>query len=189
VSYNETIDLGGANITLQSGYRIGDLSIQNKGNQPQDWTPTLTLNGTLYISGDTIIKPEHWMTLNLNGNTVFVNSTTPQWALNIGAGGGSDDPKLKLRGPGALIAVGGIYFNPGEQLGGNESPIFVWSVNGTSQLHPKGAFYGAVAGRVEVDVDSNVHVTYPTGGFGNLTIPSSIWQVFYTIASWEISGV
>ena len=54
-------------------YRDGTLDIVNTGTAGL----TLSLNGTVYITGDTLIgQTAQDFTLNLNGNTIFVESAT-----------------------------------------------------------------------------------------------------------------
>jgi hypothetical protein len=193
-SYNSPIDLEGVDMTLEAGYTLGTLSITNSESATP--TPILTLGGTLYITGDTIIKPTQDMILDLNGQTIFVESPSlkdvdGKYALYIGAGGSEHEPKLKIKGPGVIIAVGDIYFNPGEQIGGEQNPIFVFSVSGQTQMQPKGDFYGAVAGNVTVTLQPGTKLAYPEVGFGGygLNFPSVLVEIgrVYSIASWEIS--
>jgi len=181
VQYSTPIDLAGNAATLQTGYVNGPLTIKNSDNKN---TPTLTLNGTLYVTGDTQIaygtSKNFPMTLNLNGNTIFVESTTSNYALYIGA-------NCNIKGPGVLIAEGGIYFKPNSQVG--TAPVFVLSVWGTTLVQPGGSIYGAVAGNVTVTLQPGTNLTYPTGGFGsyNLNFPNGTQQLVYSIISWQVS--
>jgi hypothetical protein len=188
-NYSSPIDLAGNNTTLQAGYVNGPLTIANSDKSK---IPTLKLNGTLYITGDTTIayssgggglnKGE--MILDLNGNTIFVNSTTAKYALCVG-------DYCDIKGPGVLIAVGGIYFKPKSQV--TTDPVFVLSVLGETQMQPMGNFYGAVAGNVTVTLQPNTSLTYPIGGFGTLNFPG-LGPAIETnpvcrIESWEVSGL
>jgi hypothetical protein len=144
---------------------------------------TLKLNGTVYITGDTEIGTgQQDFTLDLNGNTIFVSSNTSgsQKALNIGT-------HVSIKGPGCIIAIGDIYFEPKAQV--TTDPVFVLSVSGQTLLQPGGNIYGAIAGSVEVQLQPNTHLTYPTGGFEDydLNFLSGIQALVYSIDSWEVS--
>ncbi len=161
-------------------YRDGTLSIQNTGTAGL----TVQLNGTVYITDDTSIGTTNKaFTLDLHGNTIFVESDTiGDNALGIGG-------KCTIIGPGVIIAVGDIYFEPNIEAGMTE-PIFIFSVSGTTQLQPGGDFYGAIAGSVQVELKPGNEVYYPEGGFEgyDLTFPGlSEVQLIYSIASWDMS--
>jgi hypothetical protein len=185
--YGDTeIDLEGQGLSLGPLYVGGKLTIMNSSNTP----PTLTLTGTLYITGDTQIygptgNDPLKLTLDLNGQTIFVasNSSDPKKALDI--------EKCNIIGPGVIIAVGDIYFAPKADVG-MTAPIFVLSVSGTTLLQPSGNFYGAIAGSMEVQIQPGHEptITYPPEGFGgyNLNFPSLVEiGLVYSIASWEVS--
>ena len=124
---------------------------------------TLQLNGTVYIKDDTLIDGPKDFTIDLKGNTIFVESSTvgSKSALEIG--------RCAILGPGAIIAVGDIKFAPNGDVGGNGKPVFVMSVSGTTHMHPSATFYGAVAGDFYVYVQSGDKptLTYPPGGMGD----------------------
>jgi hypothetical protein len=156
-----TIDLNGVSMELGPLYRDGTLEIKNSSNTPA----TLTLTGTVYITGHTFIGTTGKdFTLDLNGQTIFVasNTTGSQKALWIG-------DRASLKGPGCVIAVGDIYYAPKQQV--TTDPIFVLSVSGTTLLQPNGNIYGAVAGSVEVDLQVGMSLTYPEAGFGSINFP------------------
>jgi hypothetical protein len=174
---SDTIDINGVNTTKGPLYRSGTLDIHNSDNN----RATLKLTGTLYITGKTIIgTTQKEFTLDLNGNTIFVSSnlTGSQAALSIGG-------QVDIKGPGCIIAVGDIYFQPNSQIGTN--PVFVLSVLGTTLVQPNGSIYGAIAGSVEVQLKSGTTLTYPTGGFESydLNFLSGIQALVYSIASWQ----
>ena len=123
-------------------YRDGTLDIYNSGSVGKN----ATLNGTVYVTGDTKIgTAPHPFTLNLNGQTIFVESASvdPQEAIEIGG-------KCTITGSGCIIAVGDIYFAPDGDVGSEGEFVFIMSIKGTVTLQPSGEFYGAVAGDVEV---------------------------------------
>jgi len=185
--YGDTeIDLDGVDMYLGPLYVESELDILN--SKTTDPPPTLTLTGTIYITGDTLIgKTGKDFTLDLDGHTIFVTSDTTgsPYALWIG-------DKCTIEGPGVIIAVGDIYFEPKAQTGGEENPIFILSVEGKTQIQPSGLFYGAIAGSVEVDVQPghDPNIIYPLGGFGgyNLNFPGlgEPKQLVYSIASWQV---
>jgi len=163
-------------------YIDGELDILNSSNDEA----TLTLDGTLYITGDTLIgqNGKYTLTIDLNGHTIFVESSSAD-AIIVGS-------KCTVKGPGAIIAVGDVYFAPKGDVGSNEEPVFIFSVSGTTKLQPSGDFYGAIAGSVWVDVQPGYTPTiiYPPGGFedDDLNFPGfGGTQLVYRIASWEIT--
>ena len=162
-------------------YIDGELDIVNTSKTPA----TLTLTGTVYITGDTQIygptsTEPYKLTLDLNGQTIFVASNSSKYALII--------KKCNIIGPGVIIAIGGIDFQP--KIGsGMTDPIFIISVDGTTNLQPGGDFYGAVAGSVEVDLQPNTSLNYPEAGFGDgINFPGfgEPKQLVYSIYSWEV---
>jgi len=162
-------------------YVDGELEITNSINN--DPPPTLTLTGTVYVTGDTLIKPNKEMTLDLNGQTIFVASdTTGTPALWIGGG------KLTILGPGIIMAVGDIYFEPNIPVGMTE-PIFIMSVEGETLLQPGGDFYGSIAGSVEVQLQPGSSVSYPEDAdwYENLNFLIGFKMLIFHIASWEVT--
>ena len=144
-------------------YRDGTLSIQNTGASGL----TLQLNGTVYITGDTLIgTTNHDFTINLNGNTIFVESATigSPYALEIGN-------KCTITGSGCIIAVGDIQFKPNL----NASPgdyVLVMSVTGMTYMQPNGDFYGTLAGSSEVQIQNgDAYWTDPSDVEGGLNFP------------------
>jgi hypothetical protein len=180
--YSDTeIDLEGQDLNLGPLYIDGELTIENSINTPA----TLTLDGTLYITGDTMITPNQDLTLELNGHTIYVasNSSDPQRALWIGG-------KCTINGPGVIIAVGDIYFEPKGDVGSDEGPIFVFSVSGETQTQPQGDFYGCIAGSVMLDIQPGTTMNYPEdeGWYEGLNFPIGGTQyLVYSIASWQVT--
>ena len=179
---SNTIDINGINTEKGPLYRDGALIIKNSDNKK---AATLKLTGTLYITGQTEIgNTEQDFVLDLNGQTIFVsdNTTDNQKALIIGS-------RCTIQGPGVIMAVGDINFQPKAQVTTN--PVFVLSVSGTTTMQPSGNFYGALAGSVEVEIQqgTNPTITYPTGGFGTLlNFPQGdVVAGSYSILSWEVS--
>jgi len=166
-------------------YRDGTLSIVNTGAGLGELQSVL-LKDTLYITGDTLIgTTDHEFWLDLNGNTIFVESDTVgqhNFALEIGG-------KCTLTGSGCIIAVGNIKFQPNLQCG-EDDYVLVMTLIGETLMWPSGNFYGTLAGGLSVEVDSGQTpliqwnplpvggVNFPGGGNENI-----IWG----IATWEIS--
>lgn len=175
------IDLEGSDTTIGPLYVNSDFSIYNSSNTEA----TLTLIGTLYITGDTLIgKTGKDFTLNLNGNTIFVESDTAgsQYALEIGG-------KCIIDGSGCIIAVGDILFKPGLNSTSFDY-VFVMSVIGKTYMQPNGDFYGTLAGSSEVEIQNgDFHWTDPSGVEGGLNVPGggggggAEWKT----AAWQIS--
>jgi hypothetical protein len=177
---SDTLDLNGVDQEIGPFYRDGELDIKNSSNTPA----TLTLTGTVYITGDTLIgKNGKEFNLDLNNQTIFVasNSSDPQKALWIGG-------KCSIEGFGIIIAVGDIYFEPNIEAGVSD-PIFIMSVEGTTTLNPGGDFYGSIAGSVEVDLQPGTSLNYPEGDewFGDLNFLIGVQQLIYSLSSWEVN--
>jgi len=161
---SDTIDLAGVNKNLGPIYREGTLTIKNSSNTPA----TLTLTGTIYITGDTLIGTTGKdFTLDLNGYTIFAasNSSDPKKALWMGG-------KCTLVGEGAVIAVGDMYFEPRTETG-MTNPVFVMSVCGTSIFQVGGDFYGSIAGSVVVALQPGTSLNYPDaeGWYSGINFP------------------
>jgi hypothetical protein len=180
--YNSPIDLNGQDTTLQGGYVNGILEIKNSSNT----AATLKLTGTLYVTDDTFVGTEKQsFTLDLNGQTIFVESDTVgvqnHYALEIG-------DRCTIQGLGAIIAVGDIKFAPNGNAGSDGNPVFVLSILGTTIIRPGINIYGAVAGYVDVDIQSgnNPTITYQWGS--GINFPGLIEAGrISNIASWEVN--
>jgi len=176
---SDTIDINGVDQEIGPIYREGELEIANSSNTPA----TLTLTGTVYITGDTLITPNKEMTLNLNGHTIFVESDSadPQKALWLGG-------KCTVVGSGIIIAVGDIYFEPNIPVGVTD-PVFIMSIDGQTFLQPGGDFYGSVAGSVEVQLQPGSSVSYPQDAewYETLNFLLGIKTLIFHIASWDVT--
>jgi hypothetical protein len=174
------IDIAGVDMELGPIYVDGELIIKNSSNTPA----TLTLTGTVYATGDTLIgSTGKDFTLDLNGCTIFVasDSADPQKALWIGG-------KCTVVGSGTIIAVGDMYFEPNTEAGVTD-PIFVMSILGTTSVQPGGDFFGAIAGSVEVQLQPGTSINYPEdeGWYSDLNFLIGVKKLVYSIASWELS--
>jgi Flp pilus assembly pilin Flp len=169
-------------------FRDGTLTIKNTGAAGL----TLPLNGTVYITGDTLIgQTNHAFTIDLNGNTIFVESTTigglgpgGPYALEIGT-------KCTITGSGCIIAVGDIEFMPNLEFS-EDDYVLVLSVEGQTYMKPNGDFYGTLAGASEVYIQNGQaqwtdwegkDLHFPGVGDGD-----ELTQIVGTsIISWELS--
>jgi hypothetical protein len=169
------IDLKGNNLTIGPLYHDGNLDIYNS---IKNENAILTLNGTVYVTGDlNIATTGKNFTLNLNNQTIYCNSSTEKYAITVGP------QKPTINGPGCIIAVGGINFAPGGDAGGPGEFVLIMSLNGTAYLHPGGDFYGAVAGNAWVDLQpgNTLHHTGYSEGI-DFPIGQGMMKVFsYTI--------
>jgi hypothetical protein len=158
-------------------YRNGALTIENSGAAGA----TMTLDGPLFINGDTEIGATgHDFNLELNGQTIYINSNTYglPYALQIGS-------KCTISGSGAIIALGDIEFKPGISSGPSNY-LFVMSVLGMTYLQPGGDFYGTVAGSTTVDVQNGTIIWVdPTGT--DLNVPGVGSGTFWGIKTWDIT--
>ena len=130
---------------------------------------------------------DHDFNLDLNGNTIFVESPTTfdedsKYALKIGG-------KCTITGSGCIIAVGDIEFKPNL----NCSPadyVLVMSIEGKTYMQPNGDFYGTLAGSSEVYIQNgDASWTSPYAVEGGLNFPgfAVAKSVRYSIVSWEVS--
>jgi len=177
----DTLDLDGVDMELGPFYREGTLAIENSGSN----NATLTLTGTFYITGETTIVPTTDLIIDLNGQTIFVESDStkpPKEALYL------KGPKVTIIGSGVIIAVGDIYFEPNTPVGVND-PIFVMSVEGTTNVQPGGDFYGAIAGSIEVDLQPGTSINYPenAGWYEDLNFLMGVQELIFHIFSWEVT--
>jgi len=179
--YSDTvIDIAGVDTELGPLYVEGELTIYNSSNTPA----TLTLTGTIYVTGDTLIgSTKKDFTLNLNDSTIFVasDSADPQKALWVGG-------KCTVVGSGVIIAIGDVYFEPKTEAGVTD-PIFVMSVSGTTLVQPQGDFYGSIAGNVEIELKPGTSINYPEseGWVDGLNFLIGVKRLAYSIDSWEVS--
>jgi len=184
--YSDTvIDIAGIDTEFGPLYVDGKLEFLNSCSTPA----SVIFAGTIYATGDTLIGQNGKdMTLDLNGQTLFVSSDTlgNQKALAVGG-------KCIVRGPGVMIAVGDIEFKPKSQVGEEEGagPVFILSIIGTTTLQPSGTVYGSIAGGIEVYVQQGDEpvITYPESGFGDddLNFLIGVKKLVYSIDSWEVS--
>jgi hypothetical protein len=168
-SLGASIDLK-ATSSIGPAYRVGNLDIDNTG----DPGATLTLNGSVYVSGNLNFKQAGGKnyTINLNNQTIYADGD-----INFPAG------RCSLVGPGCIIARGKVNFQPaivGEEF------ILVMSTENDVWFKPQGDFYGSVAGNVIVDLQPGSTLTWTEP-------PPDLWLVdllrtaCLRILSWEIS--
>jgi len=178
--YNHPMDIAGTNTTIEALYRDGPLDIYNSSNTPA----TLTLNGTAYFTGDLKVGTTNQdFTLNLNGQTIFVESASadPQKAIEVGG-------QCTITGSGCIIAVGDVYFAPDGAVGSENDFVLIMSVQGTTTLQPSGTFYGAVVGDVSVQVQSGEEatITWTDPITTDLDFPRGDVVTGVSIFSWQI---
>jgi len=178
-SYDSDMLALDSDMELGPFYRDGDLEIK-AGTAGV----TLTLTGTIYVSGDTLIgSAGQDFTLDLNNHTIFVasDSADPQKALWIGG-------KCTVVGSGVIISIGDMYFEPNTEAGVTD-PIFVMSILGTTSVQPGGDFYGSIAGSVEIELQPGTSINYPESDewVDGLNFLIGVKKLNYIIGSWEIS--
>jgi len=124
--------------------REGSLDIYSSNTT----TPTLTITGTVYVTGDLVIgQTDKDFVMDLNEQTIFCEQS-----IDIGG-------KCTITGSGCIIAVGDVYFSPNIQSDEDDF-IFVMSVDGNLQAQPNGDFYGSMAGMVEILYQPNSTITW-----------------------------
>jgi hypothetical protein len=184
-----TIDPVDSNIIhIGSTYVDGDFYVHNSSNTGK----TLILDGTLYVTGITELGcPKDWA-LDLNGNTIYVES-------DVTGGGASGtalwiDSGVTLKtstGAGCIIAIGDINFAPHMDSGPGEY-ILILSVIGQTWMHPVGDFYGTLAGNSEVFIQNGqAHWSDPDidgDGIPDVNFPGgSGATMVFGVLSWKIS--
>lgn len=159
-----------ATTSIGPAYRVGDLDIDNTGNSGA----TLTLNGSVYVSGNLNFKQAGAKdyTINLNNHTIYADGE-----INFPA------QRCSLAGPGCIIARGYVNFQPA--ITGQEF-ILVMSTENYVWFKPQGAFYGSVAGNVRVDLQSGSTLTWTEPPPG-LWLVDQLRTACLRILSWEIS--
>lgn len=140
-------------------YRDGNLEIYNGGTAGA----TATLNGTVYVAGATsqltIGQTNQDFTLDLNGQSIFVEGE-----IDIGG-------KCTITGSGSIIAVGDIDFSP--HVSSEEGDfVFLMSVDGTVMFWPQDDFYGSVAGNLEVQLQPGTTLTWVDPAGAGFEFPS-----------------
>ena len=162
------IDVKGTD-TIGPLYCEGDLTIQTtKADEGA------ILQGTVYVAGDLDFRQTgKRYDIHLNGQTIYVEGE-----INIPAG------KCHLYGPGCIIAVGDVTFQPNME---GEEFIFVMSVEGTTNFQPNGDFTGSIAGNVEVNLQPGCTLTWvsPVPDLNYPGADASI-NVISAILTWEI---
>jgi hypothetical protein len=162
-------------------YVDGNLSLRSK----QDGS-TLTLNGTVYVTGTLTTDQNKTFTLDFNNQTIFVENALsyPPGTVRIGSN------KTSVAGSGCLIAVGGIDFQPNVAQGDPEDFLFVMSIDDKIFAHPQGNFNGSFAGNVEVELQPGSEITWNDPSDNNLNFPWGGYmggKFFTQIRTWEIS--
>jgi len=139
------IDVG---VTSSIGplYIDGNLDIKNTGG-----VMTATLAGTVYVTGDLAFEQpgggSNAYTIDLNGHTIYVEGSI------------SFPPQhVSISGSGCIIAKGDVDFQPAIASGPGDF-VFVMSVEGTTEMHPNGDFYGSVAGDTQVQLQPGCTLT------------------------------
>ena len=158
-------------------YRDGELDIYSGEKDA-----SAKLNGTVYVTGDTTIGGNKNWTLNLNNQTIFVESDSigdGKEALKIGG-------KVTLAGSGCIIAVGDIDFHPNIATGSENDFILIFSVENKVDLHPGGNFYGAVAGELEVGVQSGHNPFITWTDYGDIPLDFPMGQTENKVLSYTI---
>jgi hypothetical protein len=155
------------NPTIGPLYRDGDLHIMSSLDCPHDQPePPATcaqakLEGTIYITGDLFIRAgKHPFTLNLSGNTIFVEGSIFSGVDWFVAGSGS------------IIALNCIEFKP-KIVTDEAGYLFIMSAEGDVYLLPEGDFYGSIAGYNQVYVKPETMITYADPDAFGYELPGS----------------
>jgi len=130
----------GSDITAMGDEEIGPLYVDGdllitSGNA----SATLTLTGTVYVTGNLFIgqRANKDFTLDLNGQTIFCEQEI------------TVVEKCNIVGSGCIIGLGDVYFGPKSGTEPGEF-VFVMSVYGQLLLQPNGPYYGSLAGEIDI---------------------------------------
>ncbi len=140
-------------------YREGSLEILSSVKDA-----ITTLNGTVYVTGDLDIGGAKDFTLKLNDQTIFVKGSITM------------ADKVTVEGMGAIIALGDIFFGPKIKTAA-KSFLFLMSVQGWIDLHPKNDFYGAIAGNATIDVFPGVNIEWVDPEIVGFEFPKAEYMV------------
>lgn len=169
---SDTVDVKTTPVILPGGplYRDGDLEIYKS---PGGGNTLGTLDGTIYVTGDLDLSGPKDFTLDLNGQTIFVEG-----AIDI-------TQFCTITGSGCIIAIGDIFFSPQTDNDPNNF-VFVMSVEGTIKMNPLGNFYGSLAGDVEVTVQPGSEIIWTDPSGTDFNFPDGITAAL-EILSWRVS--
>jgi len=121
------------------------------------------LMGTVYVAGEnsllTIGGPKDF-TLDLDKNTIFCEGE-----IRI-------DESCIIKGTGAIIAVGDVFFGPQMLTTGEEEDyVIIMSIEGFTDMHPNGDFNGSVVGNTDVELYPGCTLTWLAPNPGELNFP------------------
>ena len=129
--------------TIGPLYRNGDLEIKWDDNNV-----TITLNGTIYVTGNVVLNPTGGAVLDLNGQTLFVEGK-----IEVSSG-------LSFAGSGCLYAVGDILMQSDVATDPNGF-LHAMSIEGMFSTSSSNTFYGIAAGYTEVKIQSDCSFVLP----------------------------
>ena len=144
-------------------YRDGDLVVDNTGDPD-----TLVLDGTVYINDNNDNNgnvdflqsgTSHNYTVDLNGHTIFAEGSI-----------GFPSHVVGISGPGCIIAVGDIDFQP--SIAGDDF-VLVMSIAGTVNFQPSGDFTGCIAGNAHVQLQPNCTINWISPEGKSLDFPGA----------------
>jgi len=155
-----TIDLSQ---TAQQGplYATGNSIYTMQGNG--------SLQGIIYVDGSLDVPND--TTVNLNSQTIFVTGDMKVW------------PNSVINGPGAIIALGNIDYQPNHT---NGQYIYLMSISGTINFQPNSNFTGSIAGQANLNLQPNNIISWTDPGGLNLNLPEGSNIGIGSIQSWRI---
>jgi hypothetical protein len=164
---DETSPYATGTINIAQSSQCGPLYAQGASGGGYTITGTGQLKGIIYVVGDLYFDQN--ANINLNGYTIFVTGQV------------STHGESSLAGPGAIIALGNISFQPHV----SPSYIFVMSVTGQVSFQPQGNFVGAVCGDSLIKLQPNCTLTWQSPGVANLDVPG-LYNTVSIIKTWTI---
>jgi len=165
---------GNIQIDLSSVTSLGPLLVD--GNLLLKGSGSLTLAGTILVTGNLTVNPLSGASLTLNNQTIYA--------------GGSIllSPGCTTIGSGCVIAAGDVDYQP--NISGDDF-VFLMSLEGVVTLQPGNDFYGSIAGECEVNLWPGTSLIWTDPPIDSLNFPPSGsgpgMGVFWGIRSWEIS--
>lgn len=170
------LELTDPNTTIGPVYIDNDFYVHNSNSNPN---AVLTLGGTLYITGKTEFGGNRDFTIDMNGQTIFIES-------NLISGAGPAlliDKNVTVTGSGCIIAIGDIKFQPHMESDENDyililavgDPFADPPIVSQTWMQPNGSFYGTLAGNIVTTQQGNADINWaeppdvepPPDGDGN----------------------
>jgi Tfp pilus assembly protein PilX len=136
---------------------------------------TGSLGGTFFVRGD--LDSPNCNQITLNGNTIFVTGYIKFY------------PGTVIVGPGAIIALGNVDFQPNQDM--NEPDpgskfLYIMSVSGTVNFQPNSSFVGSIAGKTTINLQPGNVISWANPDNVTLNLPGKGNQGIAEIINWKV---